>query len=96
MTGITPSFPVEPKDMQAVEGSTVVLECAGQGNPQPTVSWEKTGTSSLPRGAHMHSSGVLILTNVSQSHAGSYTCKLTGGTEILQKSILLTLKGIVI
>lgn len=93
-----PTFVVEPEDTEAREGSTVVLECAGQGNPKPDVKWEKIDmdsvSQSLPVGTSMHYSGALIINNVSRIHAGTYVCKLlSGGTELQQRRINLTITG---
>ena len=75
----------------------MVLECAGHGNPQPTVTWRKVGSSMLPEGSLLHSTGALIINNVSRAHLGSYVCKLGENAatrlEMQEKQVNLTITG---
>lgn len=36
---------VAPHNTTAMDGQTVMLECLADGNPMPTISWQRAGTS---------------------------------------------------
>lgn len=39
---VAPKFVVKPKDpTEAVEGSSVMIDCVVEGNPKPTIQWDK-------------------------------------------------------
>lgn len=40
-----PSFIAMPKSQEAVEGQTVTLDCAANGNPKPQIHWLKDGVN---------------------------------------------------
>lgn len=40
-----PEFVAKPQSTVALEGSIVTLDCAAVGNPRPSISWVKDGTS---------------------------------------------------
>lgn len=39
---VTPKFSVLPKNSsEAVEGYSVMIDCAAEGDPKPTIQWDK-------------------------------------------------------
>lgn len=40
-----PSFLATPRNVVAVDGSRVTLECAADGHPRPDITWLKDGTT---------------------------------------------------
>lgn len=42
---MAPSFIATPRSLVVTEGSTVTLECAANGNPQPWLVWLKDGVA---------------------------------------------------
>ena len=72
-----------------------MIECAGQGYPQPVVSWEMVHVQELPRGAKVLWTGSLVIEAVALDHAGSYICRIKdqNGTTVVVKEIELEVKG---
>lgn len=75
-----PVFIAQPlKQVVAVVGSDVTLECAANGYPKPTILWLKDGvaldlTSFDSRYREVAASS-LVITNVRESDRGSYQCR---------------------
>lgn len=38
-----PVFIAKPTEQYAIEGSSITLECAANGNPRPSITWLKDG-----------------------------------------------------
>lgn len=39
---VAPKFSVQPKNpTQAIEGSSVAIDCVVEGDPKPTIQWDK-------------------------------------------------------
>ncbi len=89
------AFTIEPENATVTEGNRLVLECAGQGYPQPREAWEKHQSPVLPDGIQIMPTGELIFENVSRSHSGIFICRLRdmNSTEVAIKQILVTVKG---
>ena len=95
-TIITPTFAVKPEKTSASEGSEVVLECAGHGYPQPKVTWETVESHTFPEGTSNHTTGALIIANMSRDHVGSYICRIIDyqtDLEVVQKQVELDMQG---
>ncbi|KAI6175979.1 hypothetical protein M3Y97_00749100 [Aphelenchoides bicaudatus] len=77
-----PVFKLKPKDVVAMQGTNVLLECAADGNPAPIIVWDKDRRQEFPaaveRRLHLRESedGVYLL-NVSKIDEGLYTCHAT-------------------
>lgn len=82
-------------DVTATEGSSVVIECAGQGYPQPLEAWEKLHAQEFPPGIEVKTTGALVIGSVSASHGGIYICSLRdrNRAELARKEIRLTVSG---
>ncbi|XP_053341492.1 hemicentin-1 [Clarias gariepinus] len=76
---IPPTIRRSEPELSVVENTRLVLSCAAEGVPHPTLSWEKEGiTLADTTGAYtILSSGELILQNAQPEDAGSYTCVAT-------------------
>ncbi|KAJ8681424.1 hypothetical protein QAD02_017211, partial [Eretmocerus hayati] len=74
-----PAFVAKPFNQVVVEGSTVTLECAANGNPKPYVYWLKDGTSidlaTLDSRYQRIGSSSLMIKNVREEDTGSYQCR---------------------
>ena len=57
--------------VSALECSKVILHCAAKGSTE--IIWKRVGKQ-MPQNHVFYSNGTLLLTNVSPSDAGSYTC----------------------
>ena len=63
-----------PPQIEAVGGNRIQLDC--QGTRLSKVTWQRQG-GNLPTGHLLHLNGTLVLQNVSDSHSGLYTCKVS-------------------
>nr|XP_054381479.1 roundabout homolog 4 [Pongo abelii] len=72
-------FQIQPRDMVAVVGEQVTLECGPPwGHPEPTVSWWKDGKPlAFQPGRHTVSGGSLLMARAEKSDAGTYMCVAT-------------------
>ncbi|XP_039298871.1 neogenin isoform X1 [Nilaparvata lugens] len=72
-------FIAKPRDTIAVVGSTVTLDCAANGNPQPLFVWLKNGVSldmaDLDSRFRRVGTGSLQISSVEESDTGSYQCR---------------------
>jgi len=60
------------------EGDTVELECQGEGDPQPSLTWKRL-SSQLPGGATQPHSGKIVFPSISGSDGGTYQCEASNG-----------------
>ena len=97
VTEILPTFAVEPENTTTVlEGDKVIIECAGQGYPNPIEAWKVPHHIIIPDGLHIDNTGMLIFENVSRSHTGIYICIIEDSQsrkEVARKQIMLDVKG---
>ncbi|GBM46999.1 Titin [Araneus ventricosus] len=94
---IPPSWDQIPKDIDALSGNSVILNCKGLGTPKPTVNWLKSTVdnvdfspvSSLSQPS-MHPNGSLIFNSITKEDEGMYKCNLSNGIgSSLMKTIML-------
>lgn len=81
----------------AIEGSSVTLECAVNGNPKPTVSWLKDGVAidlALfgSRYLQLASSSLMIMEIKEEDH-GSYQCRAKNKVETLDAVAEIDVRG---
>ncbi|KAM7033975.1 hemicentin-2 [Acridotheres tristis] len=71
---VPPIIAAGPLELVVLEGLEVLLPCAASGVPEPRVSWSREGA--LVRGgkAKVLPSGELLLRDVQEGDAGSYSC----------------------
>ncbi|XP_051663785.1 hemicentin-2 [Manacus candei] len=73
---VPPVIAAGPLELVVLEGLEVLLPCAARGVPEPRVSWSREGA--LVRGgggkATVLPSGELLLRDVQEGDAGSYSC----------------------
>lgn len=93
---VAPTFAVEPVNSTiVVEGSRVVLECAGRGYPQPRESWDMAHARVFPPGASVEVTGELVIEAVAVFHAGTYICRIRdqNHTLIAERRVELIVRG---
>lgn len=78
----------------AIVGETVNIECVGEGEPPPTVSWRQDGRrrSDIIPESYEPSQGTARLTfnSVSESNAGRYTCVARNTYGVTEENVDLT------
>eukprot|EP00092_Neocalanus_flemingeri_P054291 GFUD01063929.1.p1 GENE.GFUD01063929.1~~GFUD01063929.1.p1 ORF type:complete len:489 (+),score=123.56 GFUD01063929.1:223-1689(+) len=67
-----------PSILEVKKGDDVTLDCKGSGSPKPTVKWSRVGKV-MPDGSSDIESEVVIFSDVSRKHAGTYKCSATNG-----------------
>lgn len=79
--------------MDAFEGTTIELPCAGEGEPEPEVHWKKDGrTLESSAKYRIAESGSLVLKNIRTEDAGRYECTLRNPQGRISGSALVTVK----
>ncbi|XP_067855016.1 contactin-4-like isoform X1 [Heptranchias perlo] len=63
-----------PEIVFAAKGSTVKMECFALGNPVPTISWRRIGSSFSDKVKVNKTYGVLEIPNFQQKDSGTYEC----------------------
>ncbi|XP_023814399.1 hemicentin-1 [Oryzias latipes] len=91
---VPPSIEDDVTAVKAVKRSSVVLPCHAQGEPEPTVTWTKSGAKLGVRGGSYRvlPTGVLEITSALPSHAGRYTCSARNPAGVAHKHISLTIQ----
>ncbi|KAL9965962.1 hypothetical protein ACROYT_G029836 [Oculina patagonica] len=80
-------FKVRPQvQMTAMIGLPVRLPCVAESDLKPTVMWMKDGKPSLPVDSSILLDNTLVISSVTKSHEGSYTCKATNAVSSVQAS----------
>ena len=73
-----PYFTFTPSDLSATIGSTLFLSCQAHGSPTPQITWMFNGHPLLLFGSGdnvvVHDNGTLVITELTRSDLGSYTC----------------------
>ncbi|PSN38934.1 hypothetical protein C0J52_08943 [Blattella germanica] len=76
---LPPVFVATPRSSVVTEGSTITLDCAANGNPQPWVTWLKDGITidmaELGSRFRKVGTGSLQITDVSERDQGTYQCR---------------------
>ncbi|XP_070075740.1 cell adhesion molecule Dscam1-like [Drosophila takahashii] len=84
---------LKPKDQDAVMGDSVMISCAADGFPLPTLQWKKLMGDSgeyrdigyentygnLKAVIRAYLNGTLIISKVDRKHAGSFLCQASNG-----------------
>ncbi|XP_027629631.1 peroxidasin homolog isoform X1 [Tupaia chinensis] len=72
---VTPVFASVPRDLTVEVGTNVQLPCSSQGEPEPTITWNKDGVQVTESGKfHISPEGFLTINDVGSADAGRYEC----------------------
>ncbi|CAL4141890.1 unnamed protein product [Meganyctiphanes norvegica] len=74
----SPRVSSHSEDQHVEQGSSVSLECSGEGNPNPRIIWSKVD-GRLPSGAHEEEGLSMTLQDVDRHVEGNYSCKADNG-----------------
>ncbi|XP_058066091.1 neogenin [Anopheles bellator] len=79
-----PAFMIVPQPQTVREGDTVILDCAANGNPKPTIRWLRNGEdidmNDLDSRFRIMGTGSLQINSIQDTDAGDYQCR-AGNTE---------------
>lgn len=94
---IPPSFTRKLKETPCVLGSSALLECKVSGSPPISVAWFRNGLKLVSGEKHQISFSdnlcILEVNSLSDSDAGTYTCKATNIAGSDECSAVLTVQG---
>ncbi|KAJ3649131.1 hypothetical protein Zmor_020890 [Zophobas morio] len=87
----SPTFIATPKPSVVIEGQNISLDCAANGNPNPTITWLKDGriidmTFLDSRFSKVGSTSSLRITNIKEEDAGTYQCRAENREDSLDAS----------
>ncbi|XP_071310090.1 hemicentin-2 isoform X1 [Agelaius tricolor] len=71
---VPPTIAAGPLELEVLQGLEVLLPCAARGVPEPRVSWSREGALLRGGKATVLPSGELLLRDVQEGDAGSYSC----------------------
>lgn len=103
VVNVAPRWIVEPSDVKAAEGSTIIVNCHVKGTPAPRIAWSHdnggrvTQLQAAPAGENssdrhkLLSNGTLLMRDVQKSDSGMYTCNVNNGIgPVLKKAVAVT------
>ncbi|ELK32764.1 Peroxidasin like protein [Myotis davidii] len=91
---VTPVFSSVPSDQTAEVGSNVQLPCSSQGEPEPTITWNKDGVQVTESGKfHISPEGFLTIHDVGTADAGRYECVARNTIGQASVSMVLSVSG---
>ena len=76
-----------PQEVTPVFGFSVHLPCVAESDLKRTIAWTKDGKTSLPVESNVLQNGTLLITNIKNSHEGSYTCKATNALRAIEAKV---------
>ena len=68
-------------------GYPVLFPCVTKSNLSPTVTWLKDGKPSLPVDSNILRNNTLVISNVKNTHVGSYTCRASNALSTIEASV---------
>ncbi|XP_071573152.1 tyrosine-protein kinase-like otk isoform X1 [Temnothorax nylanderi] len=93
---IAPKFTVQPQNpTEAIEGYPVMLHCAAEGDPKPTIQWDKDSRMNNldnPR-FEVLSNGSLYIKEVYLSDEGKYGCTAGNSGGLKREEVQLNVKA---
>ncbi len=82
-----------PVQLTASIGSPAQLPCVAESELKTTVTWMKDGKPSLPVDANILQNNTLVISGITKSHEGSYTCKATNAVTSIQATVQVKSTG---
>ena len=68
-------------------GYPVLFPCVAESDLSPTVTWLKDGKPSLPVDSNILRNKTLVISNVKNTHVGSYTCRASNALSTIEASV---------
>ena len=86
-----------PNTSTVLEGTNINFTCTADGAPKPTISWSRVlGNNSVVKSSIKTPDGrnILMLTNVTNSEEGMYTCTAQNrGNKLVKRKVDLIVHG---
>lgn len=95
---VAPKFVVRPENTTAVEGLEIMLSCVAEGDPKPTIQWDKNSRMNNLNDDRFvtFTNGSLYIREVYMSDEGSYGCTAGNSGGLKREELYLTVRGIII
>lgn len=93
---VAPKFTVQPQNpTEAIEGYPVMLHCAAEGDPKPTIQWDKDSRMNNLENTRFEvlSNGSLFIKEVYLSDEGKYGCTVGNSGGLKREEAQLNVKG---
>uniref|UniRef100_A0A224YXH7 Down syndrome cell adhesion molecule 4 n=1 Tax=Rhipicephalus zambeziensis TaxID=60191 RepID=A0A224YXH7_9ACAR len=100
VVNVAPRWIVEPSDVKAAEGSTIIIHCHVKATPLPRIAWAHDNGARVTQlqvageNSDRHkllSNGTLLISDVQKSDSGMYTCNANNGIGSgLKKAVAVT------
>lgn len=93
---VAPKFTIQPQNpTEAIEGYPVMLHCAAEGDPKPTIQWDKDSRMNNLNTARfeMFPNGSLYIKEVYLGDEGKYGCTAGNSGGLKREEVQLNVKG---
>ncbi|XP_063220526.1 inactive tyrosine-protein kinase 7-like [Bacillus rossius redtenbacheri] len=93
---VTPKFSVYPRNpTEAFEGYPVMIHCIAEGDPKPTIKWDRNSNFSAfdPHRFHVMENGTLLVQEVHMSDEGKYGCTAGNSGGLKREEVTLIVKS---
>ncbi|CAL7946572.1 unnamed protein product [Xylocopa violacea] len=93
---IAPKFTVQPQNpTEAIEGYPVMLHCAAEGDPKPTIQWDRDSRMNNLNNSHFEvlSNGSLYIREVHMADEGKYGCTAGNSGGLKREEVQLNVKA---
>ena len=92
---VAPRFITEPQSVEASIGSAVNLSCSADGFPMPMITWSFQGMPYMDNIVNntnsTYAERTIVLTNVTLTDGGSYSCQINSAVIVMSESSDATL-----
>ncbi|XP_033223240.1 tyrosine-protein kinase-like otk isoform X2 [Belonocnema kinseyi] len=92
---VSPKFTIQPQNpTEAIEGYPLMLHCAAEGDPKPTIQWDKDSRMNNLNGSRFEflSNGSLYIKEIALTDEGKYGCTAGNSGGLRREEIQLNVK----
>ena len=76
------------------QGVDITLQCQAEGNPQPTITWQRDGQPLDSNGHYtVRDDGALVISSPQHTDSGGYVCLATNVMGMARKSLHLVVNS---
>lgn len=96
LSAVAPKFTIQPQNpTEAIEGYPVMLHCAAEGDPKPTIQWDKDSRMNNLENPRFETlgNGSLYIKEVYLSDEGKYGCTAGNSGGLKREEVQLNVKG---
>lgn len=93
---VAPKFTIQPQNpTEAIEGYPVMLHCAAEGDPKPTIQWDRDSRMNNLNNSRFEvlGNGSLYIKEVYMSDEGKYGCTAGNSGGLKREEVQLNVRG---